>query len=312
LEANLFYLANHASSDLLRFIVPSVSDSFQTLLKRVQPPPGEIAAANGHLAAIKTRIETCYTSKKFFTAGSFNRGTFIRGKSDVDAYAVLSLDEIRWGTGWKTSLTVLNDLRRELEGRFRYTAIRRDIHAIVLEFSDGKIDVVPAAWGEFSKEYKRPIYFIPDGTGKWMKTSPELHNDYLIGRNDECGGKQRATAQLIKFWRECRSPRISLSSFHIEMLLACENICSGVKGYADWITDIFQILAERECVGMRDPFGICGNIPALKTEAQRSTALATIKHSRNHAKEAVAANARGNTAEALRQWDIVFHGKFPK
>jgi hypothetical protein len=282
------------------------------LLRRIQPLPSEIAAAEGHLSAIKTRIEARYSSKKFFIAGSYKRNTFIRGKSDVDTYAVLSLDEIRWGSGWKSSFTVLDNLRAELEGRFRYTAIRRDIHAIALEFSDSAIDVVPAAWAEFSKEYKRPIYWIPDGSGNWMRTSPELHNDYLSGKNAESGGKLRATAQLIKFWRECRSPRIPLSSFHIEMLLASENVCSGVKGYADWVTEVLQILAGRDCAGMRDPYGICGNIPALKTDAQRESALSSVRNSRYHAKEALAAAKRMDPGEALRQWNIVFNGKFPQ
>lgn len=292
--------------------MPSVSDSFQTLIKRIQPLPTEISAAEGHLSTIKTRIGSTYASKKFFTAGSFKRNTSIRGKSDVDAYAVLSLDEIRWGGENKSSFTVLDNLRENLEGRFRYTSIYRDMHAIVLEFSDGVVDVVPAAWADFSSQYKRPVYLIPDGFGKWMRTSPELHNDYLSNKNDESGGKLRATAQLMKFWRECRSPRIPLSSFHIEMVLATENVCTGIKGYADWVTEVLQILAARDCAGIRDPFGICGNIPALKTEAQREAALASIKSSRYHAKEALAAAKRNDTAEALRQWDIVFNGRFPK
>jgi hypothetical protein len=292
--------------------MPSVSDSFQTLIKRIQPLPTEISAAEGHLSTIKTRIESTYSSKKFFTAGSYKRNTSIRGKSDVDAYAVLSLDEIRWGSGYKSSFTVLDNLRANLEERFRYTPIYRDVHAIVLEFSEGTVDVVPAAWAEFSDRYKRPIYWIPDGSGNWMRTSPELHNDYLSNKNSESGSKLRAAAQLMKFWRECRSPRIPLSSFHIEMVLATENVCTGIKGYADWITEILQILAARDCAAIRDPFGICGNIPALKTEAQRETALASVKASRYHAKEALAAARRNDTAEALRQWDIVFNNKFPK
>jgi hypothetical protein len=291
--------------------MPTVSDSFQTLIKRIQPLSSEIAAAEGHLSTIKTRIESMYSSKKFFTAGSYRRDTSIRGKSDVDAYAALSLDEIRWGNEYKSSFTVLDNLRVNLEGRFRYTSIYRDVHAIVLEFSDGIIDVVPAAWADFSSQYKRPIYLIPDGTGNWMRTSPELHNDYLSNKNNESGGKLRAAAQLMKYWRECRSPRIPLSSFHIEMVLASENVCTGVKSYAECITEILQILAARDCAGIRDPFGVCGNIPALKTEAQRDGALASVKASRNHAKEALAAANRYDTAEALRQWDIVFNGKFP-
>jgi hypothetical protein len=168
-------------------------------------------------------------------------------------------------------------------------------------------DVVPAAWGGFSTEYKRPLYFIPDGNGGWMKTSPEIHNGYIAMKNQESRGKLRAVAQLFKFWRVCRDPAIPISSFHIEMVLASEGICSGVKSYAECITELLQKMAERDCVGIRDPYGISGNIPATKTDAQRATAIASVKNSREHAKTALYAERNGNVSEALRQWDYVFN-----
>ena len=289
----------------------TVSGSFQELIRRIQPLQSEIDAAEGHLATIKTRLEYAFSLKKFFTAGSYGRNTFIRGKSDVDAFAVISLDDIKWGNGWKSSFTILDNFRAELAARFPYSSVYRDVHAIVVEFTDCKVDVVPAVWAEFSEEYKRPIYWIPDGNGDWMRTSPELHNDYIKKKNDESGGKLRTVAQMMKFWRECRNPRIPLSSFHIEIVLASENICYGIKSYADCVTELLQSLAARDCAGIRDPFGICGIIPAVKTEAQRAGATASVKNSRDHAKAALSAALYGNTNEALRQWDIVFNSAFP-
>jgi len=189
------------------------------------------------------------------------------------------------------------------------TKVGRDVHAVVVEFSDMDIDVVPAAWAGFSSQYKRPLYLIPDGNGKWMETSPEIHNGYIKLKNQESRWKLRAVAQLFKFWRVCRAPAIPISSFHIEMVLASEDICTGVKSYAECVTELLQKMAERDCAGIRDPCGISGNIAATKSEAQHATALASVKNSRDQAKGALSAEHNGKMDEALRRWDYVFNYK---
>ena len=115
----------------------------------------------------------------------------------------------------------------------------------------------------------------------------------------------------MKFWRECREFRIPLSSFHIEILLAYEQVCKVATPYADCMLEILRSLARRECRAIRDPYKIAGNIPAVKTDAQRERALASVTDSRNQAESAVNAEARGDINEARRQWDIVFNGRFP-
>lgn len=291
----------------------TVPTSFQELLSRIQPTQSEIDAAQSHLSTIRTRLEKAdkLELKKFFAAGSFSRGSFIHGKSDVDVFAVFSRDSIRWGDGFMTSSTVLNNLKAELEGRFWNTTVYRDGPAIVVEFSDCKVDVVPSVFAEFATDQKWPTYWIPDSAGGWMKTSPELHNAYIKQENEAAGGKLKGTAQLLKFWRECRSPRVPVSSFHIEMVLASLGICKGVKSYASCVTELLQNLAARECRAMQDPLGISGIIPAVKTENQRENAHASVKYSRDHAKAALSAEYNREIAEALRQWDIVFNDFFP-
>ena len=285
----------------------AVSDILKSLLSRIQPTGGETQAAEKHFGTIKTRLETVFAAKKFPKVGSFSRGTFIRGRSDVDVFAQIPLDEVWWGNEWKSSFTILDNFRKELATRLPNTKLGRDVHAIVVEFRDMDIDVVPAAWGGFSKEYKRPMYYIPDGNGRWKLTSPEIHNGYNAMKNQESGGKLRAVAQLFKFWRLCREPAIPISSFHIEMVLASEGVCVGVKSYAECMSEMLQKMAERDCAGIRDPYGISGYIPATQTDAQRATALASVRHSREHAKSALAAERVGMVSEALQQWNYVFN-----
>jgi len=102
-----------------------------------------------------------------------------------------------------------------------------------------------------------------------------------------------------------------LSSFHIEMVLASEGICRSVKSYAQLVEEVLQSMAERDCAAIRDPFGISGNIPAIRTGAQRDAAVASVRSSREHAKAALIAQGHQDWHEAKRQWNIVFNYKFP-
>lgn len=287
----------------------SVSGSFQTLLSRIQPLASEIQAANNHIATIKNRLETVFNVKKAIVTGSAARGSFIRGKSDVDLFIVVARDDLRWGDRYIASTTALDNFRKELEGRFWNSSVYKDVNAVVVDFSDCRVDVVPAFFaGTTSNNW--PLYSMPDGQGGWMQTCPDLHNAYIAQADKDSGGKLKYTAQLMKFWRECRNPRIPLSSFHIEMVLASDGICKGPKSYALCVRDLLQSIASRDCRAIRDPYGITGNIPCVRTEAQRNSALASVKHSREHAKSACLAEGT-NVSEAKRQWDIVFNQKFP-
>lgn len=172
------------------------------------------------------------------------------------------------------------------------------------------MDVVPGIFDSMYRE-KWPIYLIPDSAGGWMQTCPSRYDAYISGANTESGGKLAYVAQLMKFWRECRTPRIPLSSFHIEMVLAAEEVCKGVKSYPTCMLEVLRSLARRECRAMRDPYGVAGNIPAVKTDSQRERALASVTDSRNHAASAEQAALWGYINDACRQWDIVFNGKFP-
>jgi hypothetical protein len=278
----------------------SVSASFSKLVERIQPTEAEIQNASQHAKQIKTRLEQTYNLRKLFSAGSFPRQTYIHSSSDIDLFAVVARDDMRWGDSYVRSSTALDNLKWDLEARYPASTVYRDVHAIVVSFSDGvKVDVVPA------------IYKMPDGAGSWMQTSPELHAKYIEEADGKSGGKLRRTAQLMKFWRGCRTPKVPLSSFHIEMLIASSRICEGAKSYADCVTELLQLLAQRECQAFRDPLQITGNIGATRSLHQRNTTLRSIVYSRDHAKDALYAERHGNTQEAKRQWGIVFNGQFP-
>jgi hypothetical protein len=191
-----------------------VAASFRELISRVDPLPGELSRAAGHAASIKTRLVSSFRLKKFITVGSHARQTAIRWHSDVDHFAVFARDEFRRGDRYTSSTRVLDNIRDDLAARFWQTPVSRDGPAVVVRFGGGdySVDVAPAIFWEMNAE-KWPIYYMPDGTGGWMRASPELHNKFIREANARSGQKLRRTVQLIKYWRECRSPRVPVSSF---------------------------------------------------------------------------------------------------
>ncbi len=288
----------------------TISESFQELICRIQPLESELLAARRHLTAIRTRLETEFEVSKCLPIGSFVRETSIRGFSDTDLLAVFRKPVFTRGDQIIRSDTALEKVRIALVERYPSSSVYKDGIAIAVSFSDGRhVEVVPGMFDRI--EQKWPVYWIPDGDGRWMLTWPGAHDAYLAHANTQSGGKLVYVAQLMKFWRECREVRIPLSSFHIEIALAYEGVCKGVKSYTTCMLEIFRSLARRECRAIRDPYKIAGNIPAVKTLAQRERALASVVDSRNHAERAVMAENRGDINEARRQWDIVFRGNFP-
>lgn len=290
----------------------SAAESFHTIITRIAPSDAQRVRVATHRDTIAARLRDQFSFYKLLTIGSYERGTDIAGESDVDLFAVFRRDEVTWGGSLKSSTTVLDNVRRTLEGRYPGTTIYRDIHAIVVKFTSGvQVDVVPAFFEGMSAGGRFPTYGMPDGAGGWMRVSPDAHRAYIEEADRVAGGKLRNTARLMKYWRSRRPSGVSMSSFHIEMVLAQEGICAGVKTYAACFTELLMKLAARNCGALRDPLGIAGNIPAVKVPSLHERTVSSIANSRDHAKEAQSQDVWGTTAEARRQWDIVFNGGFP-
>jgi len=288
----------------------NISESFHELIRRIQPVQNELDAGGQHRDAIKARLEKEFEVSSCRPIGSSARGTSIHNFSDTDLLAVFRKTSFTRADTLINSNTALDNVRVALAERYPSSNVGRDGIAVAVSFSDGRnVDIVPAVFDSFYRE-KWPVYLIPDNAGGWMKTSPTIYDGYINKANKDSGGKLIQVAQLMKYWRECRNPRIPLSSFHLEMILASEQICKGVKSYSECVLDILRSLSQRQCRAMQDPYEIAGNIPAVKTYNQRERALTSIIHSRDHAYSArVAQNS--DLSEARRQWDIVFNEGFP-
>lgn len=290
----------------------AVKARFQILLSRIQPGSREQQLFDQHQGTVKRRLSTVLAAHSVFPIGSYTRGSAIASYSDLDLLLVLKAQEVRWGQSWKSSTTVLNEVRDQLQARYQHTEVGRDGQAIVVQFADGKhpVDVVPGIFAEIVD--KRPTYWIPDGVGGWLRTSPSAHNAFITSRDSLSAGKLKNVAKLVKYWRLCRSPELPLNSFHVELLLAQEEICIGVKTYGQCLYGLFQTLAQRKCAALQDPIGISGWIAAANTPAKREMVQSGVDFAADHARRALIGEQVGDTQEAVRQWDLVFNGHFPR
>jgi hypothetical protein len=289
-----------------------VNRSFKALLSQIDPLPSEVEQARSHAASVKKRLDPTFRLTRFSLIGSYARGSAIRTHGDADYFAVLPLEDCRSGDSYVSSTTLMNRAVDDLRGRFMQAAIASDGQAVVVPFDsgDGAIDVIPGFFQGYD-DARQPVYYIPDGAGGWRPTSPESHNRLIEAASEECHFRLKYTARLLNYWRECRTPRVPLSSFHVELLLAGERTCSSVKNYTECLADTLQLLARRECRAYKDPLGISGYVAAADSEAQREATLDAVEYARDHAKSALEAENNGWPEEAFKQWDTVFNGEFP-
>lgn len=292
----------------------TIASCFNSLLSSIEPRDSDLRIYESHRNSVTRRLETVFRTNRVELIGSHCRGSAIRGTSDIDLMLILSVSEVRWGETWRTSGTVLNNVRGQLQDRYYSTNVGRDGQAVVARFADNKhpVDVVPAVYLRNGGVKNYPIYAIPDGDGWWMDTSPQAHNKFIREQDERSGGKLLRTAKLIKFWRRCRQPNVPLNSFHLELLLAQEGTCVGPKSYAACVNDALVLLADRECQPLEDPMGVSGWIPAANTEAKRQQVQNAAYSSAVRTYKACEAEDRGNSGEAYRLWDLVFNGYFPR
>lgn len=299
----------------------AVASRFRVLLERTALRTTDTTTYEGHRISVTKRLQKSFAVNRVEAIGSHARKTSVRDVSDIDLMLILSVNEVKWGNYWKSSDTVLKNVRNQLQDRYTATEVGRDGQAVVVQFADGKypVDIVPAVYvgsspirfiGNEIKNY--PVFEIPDGEGDWMPTSPQAHTKYLNAQNLRTQGKLYNTTKLIKYWRSCRLPNIPLNSFHLELLLAQEEICVGAKTYAMCLYKALALLNRRECRALQDPLGVSRLVKASNTEAKREKTQAAIAYSADHARRALVATGEGKTVEAVRQWDVVFNGHFPK
>ncbi|TWO70026.1 nucleotidyltransferase [Caenimonas sedimenti] len=283
--------------------------NLQALASRIQPQEAALSAARSHRGSVRLRLAKTFQVANATSMGSHARQTAVHRYSDLDFMVQFRKDEFFWGGRLVSSDTILDRLLNDLRERFPNTSIRRDIVAASLDFSSGQsLDVVPARFDSFSES--RPVYLIPDGTGGWLRTSPQAHDQYFEVAHERSGRKLRRVSQLLKWWKHGREQALPIRSFYIDMVLASTDVAGVARTYGTCLRDFFEHLLATECRPIHDPCGIAGRISANETYAQLSTLNRAAQFAQMHARSALAAEAKRDFPEANRQWSLVFNGSY--
>lgn len=291
-----------------------MQDNFLKLLNKIEPLDSDRRAYQSHRKSITNRLKREFKTHRVELIGSFKRETAIRGVSDIDLMLILSSKEVARGNSWKSSTTVLKQVRKQMQDRYWNSAVGVDKQAVVVSFSNHKhpVDIVPAIYQGLDSSNKYAIYAIPDGEGWWMYTSPQAHNKFIAAQDARSKGKLKQTIKLIKYWRDCRQPSIPLNTFHLELLLAKERTLIGKMNLATCFHNTLMLLHTRKCRGLMDPIGISNLVEASKTKIKLAKVKKTVDSWTDRTYKACRAEREGNIKEAFRLWNLVFNKSFPK
>lgn len=234
----------------------------------------------------------------------------MRWYSDLDTMVVMRKEEVVWGGRLISSETLLRRVLDDLRERYPASNVYKDGLAAVIAFSGGErsLDVVPAVFARFNAG--RPVYLIPDCTGGWFETSPQVHDRYFAQAHERSGKKLKRVSQLLKWWKHARTPSLRMRSFYLDMVLAASGLCLPAKTYAGCLRDFFDFVAANCCGALPDPCGIAGKIAATDTEWQRQELLKAVEYAAYHSDSAVRAEARRDFEQANRQWALMFNNEF--
>lgn len=286
-------------------MVPPVDAGFVVFHSRLTPTTTESQAAKAHRASIQDCLQRNFGLRRFFRSGSFGNGTSIRGYSDVDYFAVIPRQNLHANSG-----ATLAQVCGVLDARFPRTGVHVDAPAVVVPFgtdASETTEVVPA--DAVGNHHNYPVFDIPDGTGGWMRASPEAHNAFVGRVDDRLRNKVKPLVRFIKAWKYFGA--VPISSFYLELHVAAYAQGEGAIVYGIDVARIFERLWDGQLAAFPDPMGVSGSVQPSANSAERGVALAALARAVANARNAREAEAAGQLADAFRWWDRVFYGRFP-
>lgn len=159
-------------------------------------------------------------------------------------------------------------------------------------------------------EYKgHKVYDIADGTGGWMKTSPDAHNAYVRDIDAKLNGKVKPLIRFLKAWKCFRD--VPISSFYLELRVAKYAADESTIVYDIDVKNVLKMLFDSQLANMQDPVEISGYIPACSTDAKKQEALSKLETALTRAENARDGAHRENISKAFEWWRLVYNCEFP-
>jgi hypothetical protein len=133
-------------------------------------------------------------------AGSYGRGTAIRGFSDLDMIFVLPTNlYFKYNNYlYNGQSALLQAVKNSIIKKYPQTAISGDGQVVVVNFSDGmKFEVVPC----FPKDDGSFTYADSNNGGKWKTTNPKPEIKAIRVRDLLCNGNLKQLCRMARAWK---------------------------------------------------------------------------------------------------------------
>lgn len=282
----------------------TIEQGFNTFHKRITPSSYSTGKAASHKASITSRLKEYFDINQLLYSGSANNGTSISNYSDVDFFASIPTKKLK-----ENSSISLREIKECLQGRFQNTNIYVDSPAVVLDFGSTDWDtaeVIPADY--INQKDGKNVYDIPNGSGDWMKSSPSLHNSFVISENDRLSKKLKPLIRFLKAWKYyCNVP---ISSFYLELRVAKLMESEDSIVFDIDLKDTLKNLYTNNLAALQDPKGVSGYIYPCSSDVRKEDAMSKLKTAYSRALKARDAEYNDNTKDAFYWWDKLFAGNF--
>lgn len=283
----------------------TVEQGFEDFLGSLRATAPESIAAKGHRASIEACLKANFGLTRFVRIGSFGNGTSISGYSDVDYLASIPTSQLK-----QSSINSLVRIRNALDARFPTTGVRVNSPAVTVPFGKYRSETTEVVLADYVRtDGAFRIYEIADGSGGWMRISPDSHNAYVARVDAKHGGRVKPLIRFVKAWKYLRGAPIS--SFYLEMRVAKYADGETSIVYDIDVKRVLSSLLDHQLSALQDPTGFSGYIAACKGTVQKGDALSKLATAVGRAGKAREAAAVGKISDAFDWWRLLYGDRFP-
>ena len=277
------FLAKISPTDAQRTEITNKRESTEKYLREAFPPSSTLPL------------------KRVTLIGSAARGTIIRPINDIDVMAEFTNRDGIFEQYRRDSGAFLQRIRMALNAKTSIKKIGARGQAVRLFYENGAhVDIAPTF------KWRGDGYALPKGDGGWMTTDPEAQAAWYSQRRESIGSNLTPMCKLVRRWNTIHSHRFE--SFHLEVMVASMFQSLG-SNYRDAMKCFFE--SAPGWITVADPAGHSGNLDDYLTQGDHTAIKSRFTEAIGRAKNALAAEERGDHTEAKRLWRIELGDEFP-
>lgn len=270
-------------------------------------------------------------SENHLKYGSFARRTKVRPLDDIDLMICISAEGRKYSNHGSTyymtatekdqynslvsdrylnSTKVINRFIKKLANLNDYSKAtmhkNQEAATLKLKSYDWNFDVVPCF------HTNKDQYLIPDGSGNWKLTNPQIDNERISEINQKHKGNILDVIRIMKYWNK-RPVTITINSYLLECMIldVYENKLTSDNYWIDIeFKNLLNSLSGKIMNSVYDPKGIQGNLNNLSFEERIRISIA-LSDAYKKACDARQYEEAKDQKNAIKKWGEVLGHEFP-